>query len=135
MKKLLHMWDRVEEGLSPTRLSAGGWELFTSMKGVGKASKALNAAMAKAKKDILKKLRSKEFKNLRPGSFEGRKDAQKIAAVLYDEGWKKHVRPVQNEFSDFGAADTEPNYHVRHGLAAIAAKYYKTDEGIFVDYL
>lgn len=126
----------IIEALSPTTMSASSWELFTNMPGVAKASAALNTAMAAAKRDILATLKTPEYKGLRPGPWKENDENTKRVAEVIAGAWNKHVRPVQRRYAEFGAADSEPDYHVRHGLAAVAARFYKLDdESIFVGWM
>jgi hypothetical protein len=89
--------------------SARDLELFSSMKGSGKAAQAI---VRQLKKDITRL--HEEAKTLPIAA--GISGFAKLIGKIYEEG----VEKLQIEYSDFGAADTEPNYHLQQALVTAA---------------
>ncbi len=74
------------------------WELYSSVKGSGKAARRLTAAVITAINEA----------DERFGSLP--------VAKLLGDVYKKHVDPVMSEFREFGATDTEPRFHAQQTL-------------------
>ncbi len=121
MKEILNRLDEAKEKKPKKEslykwkdLTARNWELYSDMKGVGKAARAMNAAMRKAYKVIEKDLGKYKYDEAEWG--------KRLAAVYY-----KHVEPVMRKHSSFGAYDSEPRYHVMQGLISIVKDWYGID--------
>lgn len=89
--------------------SARDLELFSSMKGSGKAAQEI---IRQLKKDITRL--HKEMKTLPFAA--GIPGLAKLIGTIYKEG----VEKLQIKHSGFGASDTEPNYHIGQALVTAA---------------
>jgi hypothetical protein len=98
--------------------TAGDWELYSTMPGVGKAARAMTTAIKKA---------IREFK-----ARIGQKDVPHLLGDVYE----KHVSPVMSKYSSFGAWDTEPRYHAKQTLAdAAKLMVFGTTEGYHPEFV
>jgi hypothetical protein len=89
--------------------SASGLELFSSMKGSGKAAQEI---IQQLKRDITRLQREGKKLSL----ADGIPALAKLIGTIYREG----VEKVQVKYSAFGASDTEPNYHIGQALVTAA---------------
>lgn len=79
------------------------------MKGAGKAARALTSALKKAEKEVRKRL-----------AKEGDADDKQGAAKILGDAYYKIVEPVMDQYSEFGASDTEPRVVAQDYLEKIA---------------
>ncbi len=89
--------------------SARDLELFSSMKGSGAAAQEI---IRQLKKDITRLQR--EGKKL--ALADDIPGMAKLIGTIYDEG----VYKLMLKYSDFGATDTEPRYHIGQALVDAA---------------
>ncbi len=89
--------------------SARDLELFSSRKGSGKAAQEI---VRQLKKDITRL--HVEAKKL--SVADGIPALAKLIGDIYREG----VEKLQRKHRDFGASDTEPNYHIGQALVTAA---------------
>lgn len=130
--------------------TADGWELYTvagDAKRVRAATKALNAALREAKKELRKRLKhAKDEGRLGPeiddygfdpdenvgrekdwrGKMTEVTAADRVGAIMSGVN-DEYLEPVQEEYADAGAGDTEPNWVAWNELRKVAVKFLGSD--------
>ena len=122
----------LTEGMKPPKaMSADEMELYSRDPKSNEAAKAINDGISQAAKGIIAFC----AKAAKSGLFDPEYSSKSREALGKEMGrqYKKHVYPVMKKYSDQGATDTEPRYHVRQALIDMVKSWYWDDPGEWTD--